>query len=153
MDLYLLLEIEQDADDKAIRKAYRKKALTCHPDKNPDDKVSNIKVSYEFQNNFSGWLWPSCVGSPSKYYTEKIEIQCHAQSHFKELSDSNYELNHCIAIYFFFENLFCAEIHWNRNKIPIAVSLRFIALVICTYMFLSLVNIRFKFSKKRKRVI
>jgi len=38
LDLYLLLEVEQDADAKAIKKAYRKKALTCHPDKNPDDK-------------------------------------------------------------------------------------------------------------------
>ena len=39
MDLYALLEIETDADEKTIKKAYRKKALTCHPDKNPDNKV------------------------------------------------------------------------------------------------------------------
>merc|ERR1719431_2177301 len=38
LDLYLLLEVEPEADVKAIKKAYRKKALTCHPDKNPDDK-------------------------------------------------------------------------------------------------------------------
>jgi len=38
LDLYLLLEVEQDADTKTIKKAYRKKALTCHPDKNPDNK-------------------------------------------------------------------------------------------------------------------
>jgi len=38
LDLYLLLEVESDADDKTIRKAYRKKALSCHPDKNPDNK-------------------------------------------------------------------------------------------------------------------
>jgi len=38
LDLYLLLEIEQDVEEKAIKKAYRKKALTCHPDKNPGDK-------------------------------------------------------------------------------------------------------------------
>jgi len=38
LDLYQLLEVEVAADAKTIKKAYRKKALTCHPDKNPDDK-------------------------------------------------------------------------------------------------------------------
>jgi len=37
LDLYLLLEVDTDADVKTIKKAYRKKALTCHPDKNPDN--------------------------------------------------------------------------------------------------------------------
>jgi len=38
LDLYALLEVEPDADVKTIKKSYRKKALTCHPDKNPDNK-------------------------------------------------------------------------------------------------------------------
>ena len=38
LDLYALLEVEPDADAKTIKKSYRKKALTCHPDKNPDNK-------------------------------------------------------------------------------------------------------------------
>ncbi len=37
LDLYKLLEVNFEADEAAIRKAYRKKALKCHPDKNPDD--------------------------------------------------------------------------------------------------------------------
>ena len=37
LDLYLLLEVDTDADVKTIKKAYRKKALSCHPDKNPDN--------------------------------------------------------------------------------------------------------------------
>ena len=37
LDLYLLLEVAPEASEKDIRKAYRKKALKCHPDKNPDD--------------------------------------------------------------------------------------------------------------------
>ncbi|KAI8481285.1 DnaJ (Hsp40), sub C, member 17 [Branchiostoma belcheri] len=37
LDLYGLLEIDPSADDKEIKKAYRKKALKCHPDKNPDN--------------------------------------------------------------------------------------------------------------------
>uniref|UniRef100_UPI0037E9BD16 dnaJ homolog subfamily C member 17 n=1 Tax=Semicossyphus pulcher TaxID=241346 RepID=UPI0037E9BD16 len=37
MDLYGLLGIEITATTKEIKKAYRQKALTCHPDKNPDN--------------------------------------------------------------------------------------------------------------------
>ena len=36
-DLYAALDVESAAEEKEIRKAYRKKALTCHPDKNPDN--------------------------------------------------------------------------------------------------------------------
>ncbi|XP_049754063.1 dnaJ homolog subfamily C member 17 isoform X2 [Elephas maximus indicus] len=37
MDLYSLLGIEEKATDKEVKKAYRQKALSCHPDKNPDN--------------------------------------------------------------------------------------------------------------------
>ncbi|KAM3870985.1 dnaJ homolog subfamily C member 17 [Diretmus argenteus] len=37
MDLYGLLGVESTATAKEIKKAYRQKALTCHPDKNPDN--------------------------------------------------------------------------------------------------------------------
>ncbi|XP_059514318.1 dnaJ homolog subfamily C member 17 isoform X3 [Myotis daubentonii] len=37
MDLYALLGIEEKAADKEVKKAYRQKALSCHPDKNPDN--------------------------------------------------------------------------------------------------------------------
>ncbi|XP_044149410.1 dnaJ homolog subfamily C member 17 isoform X2 [Bufo gargarizans] len=37
MDLYGLLGIDAEASEKQIKKAYRQKALTCHPDKNPDN--------------------------------------------------------------------------------------------------------------------
>lgn len=37
MDLYGLLGIDDEASEKEIKKAYRQKALTCHPDKNPDN--------------------------------------------------------------------------------------------------------------------
>ncbi|KFQ33448.1 DnaJ subfamily C member 17 [Mesitornis unicolor] len=37
LDLYGLLEIGEKASEKEVKKAYRQKALTCHPDKNPDN--------------------------------------------------------------------------------------------------------------------
>ncbi|XP_059809089.1 dnaJ homolog subfamily C member 17 [Hypanus sabinus] len=37
LDLYSLLNVGEDATDKEIKKAYRQKALKCHPDKNPDN--------------------------------------------------------------------------------------------------------------------
>lgn len=37
MDLYALLGVEEKATEKEIKKAYRQRALTCHPDKNPDN--------------------------------------------------------------------------------------------------------------------
>ncbi|XP_070576965.1 dnaJ homolog subfamily C member 17-like [Ptychodera flava] len=37
LDLYGLLELQQDATQNEIKKAYRRKALKCHPDKNPDN--------------------------------------------------------------------------------------------------------------------
>ncbi|MEE6519528.1 hypothetical protein FKM82_031394 [Ascaphus truei] len=37
MDLYALLGVRADAAVKEIKKGYRQKALTCHPDKNPDN--------------------------------------------------------------------------------------------------------------------
>lgn len=45
LDLYKLLGIDFTATEKEIKSAYRKKALSCHPDKNPD----NPKAAELFQ--------------------------------------------------------------------------------------------------------
>ncbi|KAJ8719635.1 hypothetical protein PYW08_011810 [Mythimna loreyi] len=37
VDLYAVLDVPITASESEIKKAYRKKALKCHPDKNPDD--------------------------------------------------------------------------------------------------------------------
>lgn len=37
VDLYAILDLQITATEAEIKKAYRKKALQCHPDKNPDD--------------------------------------------------------------------------------------------------------------------
>lgn len=42
-DYYSILGVDRSANDKAIKKAYRSKAMQYHPDKNPDDKEAESK--------------------------------------------------------------------------------------------------------------
>ncbi|KAI8048798.1 DnaJ domain-containing protein [Syncephalis plumigaleata] len=39
-DYFAILEVSTDADERAIRRAYRSKALRYHPDKNPNDRTA-----------------------------------------------------------------------------------------------------------------
>jgi DnaJ-class molecular chaperone len=56
-DLYEVLEITKDADDKTITKAYRKLSKKWHPDKNPnkkqesEEKFKKIAEAYEILSN------------------------------------------------------------------------------------------------------
>ena len=55
-DYYEILEVTKSADEKEIKKAYRKVAIKFHPDKNPDDKAAEDKFkeaaeAYEVLSN------------------------------------------------------------------------------------------------------
>ncbi len=42
-DYYQLLEIDRTADGAAIKSAFRKKAMDCHPDRHPGDKAAEAR--------------------------------------------------------------------------------------------------------------
>ena len=55
-DYYEILQVDKNATAAEIKKAYRKKAITYHPDKNPGDKAAEEKFkkaaeAYEVLNN------------------------------------------------------------------------------------------------------
>lgn len=52
-DLYEALEVDEDADDGAIKKAYRRLSVMYHPDKNPDEakRFNTIRDAYEILSN------------------------------------------------------------------------------------------------------
>jgi curved DNA-binding protein CbpA len=46
--LYELLEVSHDATNDEIAHAYRRLALTCHPDKNPNDETATARLLQSF---------------------------------------------------------------------------------------------------------
>lgn len=69
-DYYGLLEVKYTASSKEIRKAYRKKALVLHPDKNPDnpnaaDLFDQVNKAYELLSD----------EKKKKEYDTKLQVQ------------------------------------------------------------------------------
>ena len=52
-DYYVMLGFKQNADEKEIRKAFKKASLKFHPDKNPDNKEEAgqryMKIAYAYE--------------------------------------------------------------------------------------------------------
>ena len=51
-DYYKILEVDKNADDKELKKAYRKLSLKWHPDKNPNNKEAAEKKFKEISEAY-----------------------------------------------------------------------------------------------------
>ncbi len=58
MDLYQILEVSVNASDQEIKVAYRKKAVTFHPDKNPDNVAYATEKFKEVQSAYDTLIDP-----------------------------------------------------------------------------------------------
>ncbi|KFM72872.1 DnaJ-like protein subfamily C member 17, partial [Stegodyphus mimosarum] len=87
IDLYELLNISINADEKEIKKAYRKKALTCHPDKHPD----NPKAAQHFQE-LSKALEILTDSSARAAYDKLLKARKAAQVRHRELDSKRKKL-------------------------------------------------------------
>ena len=63
-DYYEILGVSKDSAQTDIKKAYRKKAIQFHPDKNPDDSTAEEKFkeaaeAYEILSNADMYIFES----------------------------------------------------------------------------------------------
>ncbi|XP_026472423.1 dnaJ homolog subfamily C member 17-like [Ctenocephalides felis] len=87
VDLYGLLNIQISATTQEIKKAYRKKALQCHPDKNPD----NPKAA-ELFHQLSKALEILCDKSAREAYDRILNAKKAAELRHKELDSKRQKL-------------------------------------------------------------
>lgn len=86
-DLYGLFDVTIDASESEIRKAYRKKALACHPDKNPD----NPKAA-ELFHELSQALEILCTESTRAAYDKVIKARQASEIRHKQLDSKRQKL-------------------------------------------------------------
>lgn len=87
LDLYELLNVPSTADSKTIKKAYRKKALSCHPDKNPD----NPRAAELFQQ-LSKALEVLTDAAARAAYDQVLKARQAAQARTRELDNKRKKL-------------------------------------------------------------
>ena len=92
-NLYDILGIESRSDDVEIKKAYRKKVLTCHPDKNPNNPKANelfhqittaytVLIDPESRKNYDEYLL-TC--DAIRYVCRRMEYHKKSFKHLKML--------------------------------------------------------------------
>ena len=87
LSFHALLDIPVGADDAAVKKAYRKKALELHPDKNPDNPKAE-----ELFNNAKKASEALLDESLRAEYCRRLEAKKQADERFKEMDAARQKL-------------------------------------------------------------
>lgn len=87
MDLYGILGVSPEATEKEIVKAYRKRALKCHPDKNPDNPKA-AELFHELSNALEVLTDPSAKAA----YDNVLRAKKLAEKRNKELDSKRKKL-------------------------------------------------------------
>jgi len=78
-DLYKALDLPDDAEDAAVKKAYRKLSIQYHPDKNPDQasqaRFNEIRDAYEILNDPDKKILYDTGGMSAVRKHEKGEVE------------------------------------------------------------------------------
>jgi DnaJ-class molecular chaperone len=74
-DLYAILGVDSDADEKTIRKKYRELAMKWHPDKNQDQLEEAQKVFQQINQAYS------VLSDPDR--RRKYDVSCHSDPSYR----------------------------------------------------------------------
>lgn len=101
---YLLLEINENATDEEIKKAYRRKAHELHPDKNKDtdstQKFQELNHAYQILTNTKF--------STNNYWAQFEEYEKEQEELYEEINLNKFKIN--------IDYLTCTCRDWKKNR-------------------------------------
>jgi len=126
MNFYELLGVKTTATIRQIKSAYRRKAMECHPDLNPDDpkaeeKIAKLNEAYETLIDEDKRAYYDRNGKIKREERSKEEVDRFIVVCFEEMINTNgvEVLNNARPFVLISQNL-NRKLHTERDRIPVA---------------------------------